>query len=67
LRERLIDMLFHLAQDPTPPRAELSSTDIPMPGTVMLSLPADGATVTYVITPHEDAEVITVLHVSIEM
>ena len=58
--------IFHLLDEPVPALADPLPRDDPLPGADELHLPADEVTIWYTVTEHEDREVISVQHVSLD-
>jgi len=58
--------IFHLLDEPVPTLADPFPRDDPLPGAYELHLPVDEVTIWYTVTVHEDHEVISVQHVSLD-
>jgi hypothetical protein len=55
--------IFHLLHEPVPTLPDPFPPDEPLPGAYELHLPADRVTIWYVITTHQDQEIISIQHV----
>jgi hypothetical protein len=58
--------IFHLLDEPVPILADPFPSDDPLPGAYELHLPVDNVTIWYTVTVHEDQEVISIQHVSLD-
>jgi hypothetical protein len=60
-------VLAHLLEDPVPSLAEPFPDDgNPPPGAYRLHLPTDGLTIWYVVTLHQEAEIVSIQRVRLD-
>src|ERR1022692_4990863 len=58
--------VFHLLDEPVPTLADPFPGNDPLSGAYELHLPADNMTIRYTIAVHEDQEIISIQHVSLD-
>jgi hypothetical protein len=66
LRRAVQRAIFHLLDEPVPTLADPFPKDDPLPGAYQLTLPSDGVTIWYTVTPYQGQEVISVQHVKVD-